>query len=209
MARSLRQPPNEWSRLALRLTCVVVIAVVVAGCAPPPAAPAPPAGATIARPETSSAPAVAAIAAPSPPAGAVDPHVHDPVSADELGISEELGVVGTDARGCGACGNATTLSTEARAALVAISRRTRHCYGVARIADPRLQGTIRVGVTIGAQGDVCSAVVRDGTMHARGVDDCVEKLFRETRGIPGIVACVRVEIPLKFDAGEVQPETPR
>jgi hypothetical protein len=162
---------------------------------------------------TSSPPATTTIAATldagAPPRGGVDPHVHDPVTADELGISEELGVVRTDAGGCGACGTAATLSTEARAAIVAIARRSRHCYGVARIAEPRLRGTIKVDVTIGAQGDACSAVVRDGTMHSRAVDDCVEKLFREIRGVPGITACVNVRVPLAFEAGDVKPETPQ
>jgi hypothetical protein len=166
-------------------------------------------GAPSTQRDTSSIPAAATNDAGAPPRGAVDPHVHDPVTADELGISEELGVVRTDAGGCGACSNAATLGAEARAAIVAIARRSRHCYGVARIAEPHLGGTIRVDMTIGAKGDVCSAVVRAATMHSRALEDCVEKLFREARGIPGISACVRVEVPLKFDDGEVQPETPK
>jgi hypothetical protein len=46
-------------------------------------------------------------------------------------------------------------------------------------------------------------------MRSRAIDDCVEKLFREARGIPGITACVRVRVPLKFEDGEVQPDTPK
>ncbi|MDB4994787.1 MAG: hypothetical protein JWM74_2219 [Myxococcaceae bacterium] len=188
----------------LVLACVATLAACASQLAPP--APAP----TTSTPTASEA-ATSPPAAPSDarPRGAIDPHVHDPVTADELGISEELGVVHTDAGGCTQCGRTGTLSTEARAAIVAIARRSRHCYGVARVADTRLHGTIKVDVTIGAQGDACSAIVHDGTMHSRAVDDCVEKLFREMRGVPGITACVNVSVPLAFEGGEVQPETPK
>jgi hypothetical protein len=187
------------------LLLVLASGVLVACASQPAAAPAPVATTTVAAtPAAAIAPSDAGA-----PRGAIDPHVHDPVTADERGISEELGVVQTDAGGCGACASAATLSNEARAAIVAIARRSRHCYGVARIAEPRLRGTIKVDITIGTHGDVCSAIVHDGTMHSRAVDDCVEKLFREVRGLPGITTCVHVTVPLAFEGGEVQPETPR
>ena len=190
---------------------VLACAASLGACASQPAVVAP--GPTAAE---STAGATEPVTAPPPagpsdagPRGAVDPHVHDPVTGDELGISEELGVVQTYAGGCSQCGRTGTLSNEARAAIVAFARRSRHCYGVARISDTRLRGTIKVDVTIGAQGDACSAIVHDGTMHSRAVDDCVEKLFREMRGVPGITACVNVSVPLAFEGGEVQPATPK
>lgn len=148
---------------------------------------------------------------PLPPAssrGLPDPHVHDPVTSDENGVDEELQTVTSKDKDCTAKCTGGDLGIELRSALVAIARRGRHCYGVAMVGDTTLKGTVSVDLRVSSQGNVCSARVTNGTLKSRAVWGCLEKLFREQKGLPGATDCVKVRIPMRFESQEVFPETP-
>jgi len=162
----------------------------------------PPAATTVATIPSSAA------AAPPPPAASAsrpssDPD-HPPVTADERGVDEELGAARADRAGCdGACTG--TVTPELEAALAQLARRTRHCYNVALVGDPSLEGRLSVHVRVGAEGDVCSVRVDNDTVRSRAVAYCVEHVFRDETGLPRPRGCSEVIVPIRFAKPKSKP----
>lgn len=78
----------------------------------------------------------------------------------------------------------------------------RHCYNRGLVTDPALAGKITVGFTIGPDGDVSTATVKDDTMGDASVAACLTKAVRRWK-FPKPVGggVVAVQYPFTFAPG--------
>jgi hypothetical protein len=73
----------------------------------------------------------------------------------------------------------------------------RRCYNRALVADPRLQGRIKVGVRVAADGTVCATRIVDSTMPA-DMTECAANLFRDGTYPTPRGGCIEAVVPLSF-----------
>lgn len=75
---------------------------------------------------------------------------------------------------------------------------SRSCYEKALSSNATLEGTLTIGVKVGAGGQVCSArVVADG-LHDPGVSNCVVNRFMGATFPAPEGGCAEVNVPLRF-----------
>ncbi|MBI5537972.1 MAG: AgmX/PglI C-terminal domain-containing protein [Deltaproteobacteria bacterium] len=80
---------------------------------------------------------------------------------------------------------------------------SRGCYERALRTNSMLQGRLKVGVRVAANGTVCSASIVEDGMHSAEVSSCVLGLFRgRPFPAPAGGSCVDVTIPLSFTPQE-------
>jgi outer membrane biosynthesis protein TonB len=79
----------------------------------------------------------------------------------------------------------------------------RGCYERALRTNSMLQGRIKVGVRVGANGSICSASLLEDSLHSAEVTSCVLGLFRgKPFPAPSGGSCVDVTIPVSFTPQE-------
>lgn len=83
-------------------------------------------------------------------------------------------------------------------ALSGRAAQSRSCYEKALSSNATLEGTLTVGVKVGAAGQVCGArVVVDG-LHDPGVSNCVVNRFASSTLPAPEGGCADVNVPLRF-----------
>jgi len=82
--------------------------------------------------------------------------------------------------------------------------RLRLCYENGLRRDPRLEGTVFVEFTIGADGSV-SGVKSSGTLPDKAVVDCVDRAFVVLSFPQPEAGTVKVRYPIQFTPGEAVP----
>jgi hypothetical protein len=128
---------------------------------------------------------------PPPPPPPVEPEVVKP--------EEEKKVVkgGSGPNPCAkdCTGTATGALT---GALSGRAGQSRSCYEKALSSNPTLEGTLTIGVKVGAGGQVCSArIVSDG-LRDPGVSNCVVNRFAGATFPAPQGGCAEVNVPLRF-----------
>jgi hypothetical protein len=82
---------------------------------------------------------------------------------------------------------------------------THRCYDQALAQNPKLRGSIRLHVTVGAEGRVCSSSVAADTTGDALLAGCVSGFFRVALFSRPVNGCADVTIPITFagmaDAG--------
>jgi outer membrane biosynthesis protein TonB len=148
-------------------------------------------------PEPPQEPAKPAKKAPildEPPPPPPPPEIKD-AEAEEEKPKQVKKVVGSG--GCtGPCNG--TVTANLGSALRAKGGQARGCYNRALRLNPTLKGRVMVAVTIGAQGQVCSANVTENALGDASVASCVTQRFRSGTFPPPKGGCVNTQVPLNF-----------
>ena len=91
-----------------------------------------------------------------------------------------------------------TVTGNLGSALRAKGGQARGCYERALRLNPTLTGRVMVAVTIGAQGQVCSASVTQNSLGDASVASCITQRFRSGTFPPPKGGCVNTQVPLNF-----------
>ena len=123
-----------------------------------------------------------------------------PPPVEELDAGKEPKVDRTAKRSAvGGCDNCNgTENPQLRSALAARGGQARGCYERVLRNNAGVEGRLLVNVTIGAQGQVCSARVTDQGLGDAAVANCVQRMFQSATFPPPSGGCVYAAVPLNF-----------
>jgi outer membrane biosynthesis protein TonB len=99
--------------------------------------------------------------------------------------------------GCDANCNGSA-SAQLRSALAGRGGQARGCYERVLRNNTGIEGRLLVSVTVGTQGQVCSARVTDQGLGDPAVANCVQRMFLSGTFPPPSGGCVNVDVPLNF-----------